>query len=67
MQRGACSRARASFSTEAQKVSGNSNKLTIELVNTDARDAQPDCKPLGKHLAIFPRRCARNRAARRTG
>jgi len=38
----------ASFSTEAQKVGENSNKLTIELVNTDPRDPQPDCKALGK-------------------
>ena len=38
----------ASFSTEAQKVGENSNKLTIELVNTDPRDPQPDCRPMGK-------------------
>ena len=38
----------ASFSTEAEKVGENSNKLTIELVNTDPREPQPDCRPLGK-------------------
>lgn len=38
----------ASFSTEAQKVGENSNKLTIEMVNTDPREPQPDCKLLGK-------------------
>jgi len=48
-RRRAPARAGASFSTEAEKVGENSNKLTIELVNTDSREPQPgDCKPSEK-------------------